>query len=91
MTRIKFSKCDPLPAYDGPTPVYRATFPWAGAVDCYVRKGPQGWETAQVGGYLQNARFSICPVAQAADTRAAAVYAFDYYFNRGLQDSVQVR
>lgn len=82
MTAITFSRAYPLPAYDGPMPVYCATPRWAGAVACWVRKGPNGWETAQMTRHLQDARFSACPVAEASDTRHVAVMAHDYYFNR---------
>lgn len=81
MTRIKFSKMDPLPAYEGPRPVYLVTFPWAGAERCYARKGPQGWETAEYCALTQ-ARFSTCPVSECSNTRHGAVMAFDYYHNR---------
>ena len=81
MSRISFSKVTPLPAYDGPQPVYLVAFPWANAERCWVRKNGKVWETAPYCA-LSQARFSSCPVSTASDTRHGAVMAFDYYHNR---------
>lgn len=85
-TSVKFSKVYPEPAYDGPQPVYVATFPWAGAQRCYVRRNGKVWETAElVSRYgIWYAKFSACPIAGASATRHAAVMAFDYYYNRDV-------
>lgn len=88
MTKIKYRRLHPLPAYTGPQPVYRASFPWAGAQDCYVRRTADGkaWETAPIpdGGFggVSAATFSECPVGTAWATRHEAAMAFDYYHNR---------
>lgn len=79
--RITFHKLYPLPGYEGPRPVYRAQFPWAGAVTCLVRRNGDVWETAPFGS-LSQAKFSPCPVADASSTRLAAVMAFDYYHHK---------
>lgn len=81
MTRIRYTRAYPLPAYTGPQPVYVARPQWAGAVACWVRRNGNEWETAPATGYLQNAAFHACPVSTAALTRNGAVMAFDYYFN----------
>ena len=79
-TSPKFSKVYPTVPTAANFSVYRCSFPWAGAVDCYVRKNGSYWETAEVpvGGY-SNAEFTACPVAGASETRLAAVMAFDYH------------
>lgn len=81
-TRIEYTKIShALPTYVGPLPVYVASPKWAGAKSCYVRRGPNGWETAPHNGRLSKAEFSACPVAGASRTRWAAVIAFDYFHN----------
>jgi hypothetical protein len=80
-TRITYTRCHPLPAYDGPQPVYRAMPQWAGAVPCYVRKHDGWWETAPIAASLAHAQFAACPVADSSFTRNGAVMAFDYYHN----------
>ena len=82
-TRISYAKVFPNPAYDGPQPVYMATFPWAGAERCYVRRNGKVWETARVESYgVWSATFSACPTASASETRDGGAMAFDYFHNK---------
>jgi hypothetical protein len=83
MSKIRFTKLNPLPAYTGPRPVYRADFPWAGARPCYVRRNGKVWETAACSGNVAGVHFSACPVSSASSTRHQAVMAWDYFFNQG--------
>jgi hypothetical protein len=85
MRAIEYSKLYPHPCYPGPRPVYVAQPRWADGQRCYVRKGPNGWETAPIHAQgVHWADFSACPVSSASRTRDAAVMAFDYYHGRAV-------